>query len=189
MIAEKYRTGEPTDFCDTPQEIENYWKALRDKSNMWVCHHRDETDLGVTSKWLIERGEYYHLPPERLIFLTESEHTAIHARLNAHRKTRQSCDLDIQIDKDEFDWILSHQPHGHRGAIKLWSRIHAIHRRIVRCSQTSLERVVLTELLIDTLERYRAVCESNRVVFLGKHGIVRIGEIHKLKDEEGRLYE
>ena len=52
--------------------IENYDKAIADKSCVWHCHHRRETIF--SRKDLIEIGEYYNRPACELIFLTKSEH-------------------------------------------------------------------------------------------------------------------
>ena len=56
--------------------IENYGKAVSDKEHMWHCHHRRE--LETSRKELIKLGEYYSRPARELIFLTHSEHTALH---------------------------------------------------------------------------------------------------------------
>ena len=69
-------------FCkDDISLIENYDKAIADKEEVWHCHHRRETIY--TKNGLIEIGEYYHRPAIELIFLTESVHRAIHAKLQS----------------------------------------------------------------------------------------------------------
>ena len=56
--------------------IENYDKAISDPNKMWHCHHRREN---ISSrKELIKKNEYYNLPASELIFLTHSEHSALH---------------------------------------------------------------------------------------------------------------
>lgn len=77
MICNDYING-TSPFCDNPHEIENYEKAKSDMKNMWVCHHRRETDDGCTSQWLIENDLYFHRPPSELIFLKRSEHRRLH---------------------------------------------------------------------------------------------------------------
>ena len=64
-------------FCkDDISLIENYDKAISDKTQVWQCHHRRET---IFSKYdLIEIGEYYNRPACELIFLTKSEHMRLH---------------------------------------------------------------------------------------------------------------
>ena len=71
------RDGEPYSqcFCTKPELIENYDKAIADKTQVWECHHRREEFYSY--KELIERGEYFDRPPEELIFLTKSEHHKI----------------------------------------------------------------------------------------------------------------
>ena len=56
--------------------IENYDKAIADKTQIWHCHHRRETIYSRSG--LIEIGEYYNRPAEELIFLTPNEHHRLH---------------------------------------------------------------------------------------------------------------
>ena len=64
-------------YCkDDISLIENYDKAVADKSCVWHCHHRRETIF--SRKDLIEIGEYYNRPACELIFLTKSEHHRLH---------------------------------------------------------------------------------------------------------------
>ena len=64
-------------YCrDDISLIENYDKAIADKSQVWDCHHRREIIYSV--KELIEIGEYYNRPACELIFLTPNEHRRLH---------------------------------------------------------------------------------------------------------------
>ena len=64
-------------FCkDDISLIDNYEKAINDKTQTWDCHHRRETVL--SRKDLIEIGEYYNRPACELIFFTHSEHMKLH---------------------------------------------------------------------------------------------------------------
>ena len=56
-----------------PELIENYDKAIEDKSQTWICHHRLEEF--VSSKWLKKHNDYYNVSPNELIFLTKKEHS------------------------------------------------------------------------------------------------------------------
>lgn len=60
------------------KEIENYEEAFNDRSSLWVCHHRLETDKNLTSKQLKEMGMYSKVPPEQLIFLPNVIHSVAH---------------------------------------------------------------------------------------------------------------
>ena len=65
------------EFCrDDISLIENYDKAIADKTQTWHCHHRRETIFSKSD--LIEIGEYYNRPACELIFLTKSEHIRLH---------------------------------------------------------------------------------------------------------------
>ena len=65
--------------------IENYEKAIN-SDEMYICHHRKEIDKdgrnAFSADELIDLGEYFHRPPEELIFLTKSEHKALHQAAN-----------------------------------------------------------------------------------------------------------
>ncbi len=72
--------------CEDFSLIENYEKAVNDKSQTWHCHHRLEThtsdgirrDVDITKKELKELGTYLHRPASELIFLTATEHILLH---------------------------------------------------------------------------------------------------------------
>lgn len=72
------KNGEPVKnkcFCRNPELIENYELAIADETQTWDVHHRREKLYSM--KELIERGEYFDVPPEELIFLTHKEHCKI----------------------------------------------------------------------------------------------------------------
>ena len=68
--------------------IENYEQAINDKTQMWECHHRWETDRGLSAKELIFCCEYDYVPADRLIFSTVKEHRRLHGyhQLDAARQ-------------------------------------------------------------------------------------------------------
>ena len=64
-------------YCrDDISLIENYDKAIADKTQVWDCHHRRETIY--SAKELIDIGEYYNRPAAELIFLTPTDHRRLH---------------------------------------------------------------------------------------------------------------
>ena len=69
--------------CEDINKIENYDKAIADKTQTWVCHHKQEIlDDGtkVSPDELIKQSLYYHRPANELIFLTASQHNTLHQR-------------------------------------------------------------------------------------------------------------
>lgn len=70
------------DICN----IENYYEAISDNNELWVCHHRDEIRVlpsGMvvkrSSEELKESGRYYNCPANELIFMRRSEHARLHS--------------------------------------------------------------------------------------------------------------
>ena len=78
------KNGEPywNCFCRHPELIENYDKAIADDTQTWQVHHRREEFY--SQKELIERGEYYDVPSEELIFLTRAEHSKVDSMHKRH---------------------------------------------------------------------------------------------------------
>lgn len=62
--------------------IENYQEAINDTTQTWHCHHRLETDLGLSAQELKDTGRYYKVEAKYLIFLTHSEHRTLHNSVN-----------------------------------------------------------------------------------------------------------
>lgn len=58
--------------------IENYEVAVADTTQTWECHHRWETDRGLSREELIFCCEYDYVPADRLIFLTKAQHQRLH---------------------------------------------------------------------------------------------------------------
>lgn len=78
-------------FCrDAINCVENYEKAVNDKSKTWVLHHRLELTIdglfALSRDDLKRMGMYYHRPAFELIFLDKSQHMRMHMRaLNPNR--------------------------------------------------------------------------------------------------------
>lgn len=64
--------------CEDFSLIENYDNAVKDTTQTWHCHHRLETELGLSQKDLIKRNLFVNRPASELIFLTETEHKRLH---------------------------------------------------------------------------------------------------------------
>lgn len=74
-------------FCkDDISKIENYDKAINDKSQCWDCHHRTEIWWNCSSQDLIDNECYYHRPAKELIFLTHGEHSKLHNKLGSYSR-------------------------------------------------------------------------------------------------------
>lgn len=72
-------------FCNEDISlIENYEKAINDITQTWDCHHRKETDEGLSLKQLKELDLYYDRPASEIIFLTRAEHNILHHKGTHH---------------------------------------------------------------------------------------------------------
>lgn len=89
---------------DDISKIENYDKALADTSQTWVCHHRLELTLdgefAHTHKELIRLGMYYKRPYFELIFLTPSEHEALHCNTEEFKQKMSESHKGIKPTKE-----------------------------------------------------------------------------------------
>ena len=122
-------------YCkEDPSMIENYDKAIADKTHTWDCHHRDEirtlpSGMVVyrSRKELIENDRYYNCPANELIFLTKSEHNKLHNKNRplppqgaSKGKTWSefgikfkehygiTCSDDANLYRKEYSWYSSH---------------------------------------------------------------------------------
>ena len=82
-------------FCnENISLIENYERAINDNTQIWVCHHRKETDEGLYMRQLIQQELYFNRPAGELIFLTHAEHKKLHNSVKYK-------DADIQKQNNE----------------------------------------------------------------------------------------
>lgn len=99
-------------YCLDPENIENFEKALADNFKNWCVHHRLETWnsdgerrlVDITPAELKALGMYYNRPASELIYLTISEHSALHSegkhnamygkRHSEEAKKKMSCSWD-----------------------------------------------------------------------------------------------
>ena len=69
--------------CEDISLIENYELAINSPER-WDCHHRLETELGLSRQELKDTGRYYNIEAKYLIFLEASEHTRLHKKGHKH---------------------------------------------------------------------------------------------------------
>lgn len=88
-------------FCSENIElIENYDKAVADKTQTWHLHHRKEIDFGYSRQELQDMNMYFSVPASDLIFLTPSEHRSIHSS-NLREETREKKRVSMK-GKNKF---------------------------------------------------------------------------------------
>lgn len=93
-------------YCSDFENIENYQEAINSQA-IYECHHRLEHELNVTRQDLIDWGLYFNRPADELVFLTRSQHRALHmtmsniqtlsSRMSGHKHT------------DETKWTISNR--------------------------------------------------------------------------------
>lgn len=92
-------------------KIENYDKAIKDKSQIWICHHRTEIWWNCSAQELKVNECYYNRPAKELIFLTRSEHTTLHMTgkrrvfTDDHRRKLSEAKLNTKRPKSVRDKI------------------------------------------------------------------------------------
>lgn len=109
--------------CDDICHIENYDKAINDKTQTWHCHHRLETELNVCKQYLIDHELYHNRPASELIFLTPAEHISLHFKGKSkpsnrksyykdYLRVRKSCSEELKKRSSEYMkqwWALKKQ--------------------------------------------------------------------------------
>ena len=74
-------------------KIENYEKAIADKTQLWECHHRLELTLDGEFAHsvvdLIRMDMYYNRPYFELVFVTKAEHNRIHSKARSEESQRK----------------------------------------------------------------------------------------------------
>lgn len=87
--------------------IENYDKAINDKTQIWDCHHRLEIELNLSARELQRKHMYFDRPASELIFLTHSEHTILHQtnRKRTQTEKRKISKTLIQTYKENPELI------------------------------------------------------------------------------------
>ena len=77
-------------------KIENYDKAIADKTQTWICHHRLELTLdgefAHTAEDLERMGMYYNRPYFELIFVTPKEHGILHGNSQSNEQKRKNSE-------------------------------------------------------------------------------------------------
>lgn len=114
--------------CEDIQKIENYDAAVADKSQKWLCHHRNEITLGLSSEQLIRKHLYYERPASELIFLTNSEHARLHnLNLTEERRNNQQAGCikyhqEHEMSQDTRDKISSRLKSAYSKGLKPWNK-------------------------------------------------------------------
>lgn len=110
-------------FCTKPELIENYDKAIADKTQTWECHHRNEKFY--TMQELIDLGLYYDCPPCELIFLTLAEHNKEYHKGKAHHSEEAKQKIKEKRAKQAM------KPHSEETKEKMRKVRKGKHRKLV----------------------------------------------------------
>ena len=74
--------------CEDISLIENYYKAINDKTHMWNIHHK--RGLEYSKDELTARNEYEGRPAAELIFLTAREHRRLHFACKKRKLSKEA---------------------------------------------------------------------------------------------------
>lgn len=114
--------------CEAIENIENYEDAVNDSTQVWVCHHRKEIELGLSSDDLIRKHLYYERPAAELIFLTNSEHTRLHNN-NLSKERRENLKTgclkyhqEHEMPQDTRDKISTGLKSAYSKGLKPWNK-------------------------------------------------------------------
>lgn len=91
--------------CEEISNIENYYKAMADKTQIWHCHHRAEIlPCGIFSlNDLKKHGLYWNVPASQLVFMTQYEHRLLHTK-NRSEETRRKISEAIKGRTMSEEW-------------------------------------------------------------------------------------
>ena len=106
--------------CEDISNIENYDKAVADKTQTWICHHKLEIkDLKIFSRQLlINDGMYYKRPAAELIFMTKSQHHKLHSlnmSLTWHSKLSKNAKTGGMTGKKHSEQSKKKMSESHKG--------------------------------------------------------------------------
>lgn len=126
-------------FCSEDTSlIENYEKAVSDTTQTWDCHHRAETDEGMSRKELIDAGRYWNRPASELVFLTKDEHTRLH-NLGKHHSAETKHKLsEALLGKPKSEETRRKMSEAKRGM--LWWTNGVVFKRSRECPGLEWER-------------------------------------------------
>lgn len=104
--------------------IENYELAVNDPTQVWDCHHRLETDEGLSQQELEESNRYYGVEAKYLIFLTEHDHLSLHAKCKKGEKNPFYGRCHSEDTKQKMRKPKSEEAKQHirEGALKRWHK-------------------------------------------------------------------
>lgn len=86
--------------CEDISKIENYDKAVSDKTQVWQCHHKLELIetggvVNASRKDLTDWGLYYSRPADELIFLTIKQHMLLHNGHNFNEEHKNKIGIGV----------------------------------------------------------------------------------------------
>ena len=116
--------------CEDISLIENYEKALNDRTQTWICHHK----LGIefSREELIANGLYFNRPARELIFLTKAEHKKLHNNSPCFKECRAKisakCKGRLKSPEEcaKISAALKGKPKSAEHIKKLWKAVYQI---------------------------------------------------------------
>ena len=166
--------------CEDISLIENYYEAVNDKNRSWHCHHRLETDLGLSERELIDSDRYYKVEAKYLIFLVGKEHLSLHRINKLHSdETKKKMSKSQKLRKRRKQNLSDEQ----RKIISERSRYYALHIS----EETRLKRSLGLKGKTRTEEQRKHISDGKKGCKAYNKGIPQIK--YKWKTSTGEIIE
>lgn len=97
------------DYCkDDVSLIENYQRAINDKTQTWICHHKLGISLNLSIDELMEKNLYLNRPASELIFVTRKMHMSIHSK--GRPQTKEQIEKRSKTFKEKGIFVGKNNP-------------------------------------------------------------------------------
>lgn len=140
--------------------IANYYDALNDKNEIWVCHHILEQYY--TLKELKKKNLYYNVNPEALIFIRKSEH-------QGNTKIHKGCKNRICVTDESKKKISA----AHKGKV-----LTDNHKNNIAISLQGLNKKPIKYFGIEFFKKYNITYADNKKLYRKEYNyFIRNGKL------------
>lgn len=171
--------------------IENYDKAISDTTQTWDCHHRRETDEGLSKNELIKMNAYYHRPACELIFLTKKEHLSLHFKGDKNPGKNKSTETKQKMSESHkgLQSGENHPMYGKHHSEEVKQKMSESHKGKIFSEETKQKLSELHKGKHLSEETKIKIANGNKGKIISKETREKISKIHKGKhrSEEAKI--